>query len=96
PARRDEERPAAQRAPRSPREVRRRPPGAGRGDRPALPKRVRQENMAAQLRAEPAAGPAPEPEPRAGRTPEELRSMMSSIQQGTRRGRAETLDTEDS
>ncbi|WP_344407353.1 hypothetical protein, partial [Actinomadura nitritigenes] len=60
------------------------------------PKRVRQENMAAQLREEPAARPAPEPAPRAGRTPEELRSMMSSIQQGTRRGRAESLDTEDS
>ncbi|QKG21853.1 sensor histidine kinase [Actinomadura verrucosospora] len=95
PARR-EERPAAQRTPRSPREVRRRPPGASRADRPALPKRVRQENMAAQLRAEPAAPPAAEPAPRAGRTPEELRSMMSSIQQGTRRGRAESLDTEDS
>ncbi|WP_433246240.1 nitrate- and nitrite sensing domain-containing protein [Actinomadura nitritigenes] len=96
PARRDDERPAAQRTPRSPREVRRRPPGAARGDRPALPKRVRQENMAAQLREEQGARPAPEPAPRAGRTPEELRSMMSSIQQGTRRGRAEALDTEDS
>ncbi|MWA00718.1 HAMP domain-containing protein [Actinomadura sp. LD22] len=96
PARREEERPAAQRPPRSPREVRRRPPGAARGDRPALPKRVRQENMAAQLREEPAVRPAAEPAPRAGRTPEELRSMMSSIQQGTRRGRAETLGTEDS
>ncbi|MBD2896473.1 hypothetical protein amrb99_54220 [Actinomadura sp. RB99] len=52
--------------------------------------------MAAQLREEQGARPAPEPAPRAGRTPEELRSMMSSIQQGTRRGRAEALDTEDS
>ncbi|MBO2458651.1 sensor histidine kinase [Actinomadura violacea] len=96
PPARPEERPAAQRTPRSPREVRRRPPGASRADRPALPKRVRQENMAAQLREEQAERPAPEAAPRAGRTPEELRSMMSSIQQGTRRGRAESLDTEDS
>ncbi|WP_344269068.1 nitrate- and nitrite sensing domain-containing protein [Actinomadura napierensis] len=93
---REEERPAAPPTPRSPREVRRRPPGAGRTDRPPRPKRVRQENMAAQLREEPPARPAAEPEPRAGRTPEELRSMMSSIQKGTRRGRAESLDTEDS
>ncbi|MFD0901383.1 nitrate- and nitrite sensing domain-containing protein [Actinomadura sediminis] len=73
-------------------DVRRRTPGE---ERPPLPKRVRQESMAAQLRdGEPAGPPAsgePEPEPpaRARRTPEEARAMMSSIQRGTRRGRAE-------
>ncbi|NKZ08156.1 histidine kinase, partial [Actinomadura latina] len=83
--------------PRSPREVRRRPPGgSGAAGRPALPKRVRQENMAAQLREDRSAAPTPPAEPRPSRSPEELRSMMSSIQQGTRRGRAEALDTEES
>ncbi|WUI01148.1 nitrate- and nitrite sensing domain-containing protein [Spirillospora sp. NBC_00431] len=102
--------------PRSPREVRRRPAGGGTAGRPPLPRRVRQENMAAQLREKPRAAPVPlaapvpddaEHEPgtaaesesertRPRRTPEELRSMMSSIQQGTRRGRAEILDNEDS
>jgi hypothetical protein len=83
--------------PRSPREVRRRPAsGTGAQERPPLPKRVRQENMAAQLREDPTVT-APRPAaPRADRSPEELRSMMSSIQQGTRRGRAEALDSEDS
>ncbi|TDD35082.1 HAMP domain-containing protein [Actinomadura sp. KC06] len=98
--------------PRSPREVRRRPAGGGGAERPPLPKRVRQENMAAQLRETPLAAsvplsaPVPDAEPDSGagpgtertrprRTPEELRSMMSSIQQGTRRGRAEILDNED-
>ncbi|WP_168221261.1 nitrate- and nitrite sensing domain-containing protein [Actinomadura sp. WMMA1423] len=83
--------------PRSPREVRRRPPGASSGgDKPSLPKRVRQENMASQLREERSAPPGPAPAARADRTPEQLRSMMSSIQQGTRRGRAESFDTEES
>ncbi|WP_433227376.1 sensor histidine kinase [Actinomadura formosensis] len=83
--------------PRSPREVRRRPAGAsGSAGRPALPKRVRQENMVSQLREDPAAEPRSAPEPRPGRSPEELRSMMSSIQQGTRRGRADALDNEES
>ncbi|MEU4820862.1 nitrate- and nitrite sensing domain-containing protein [Actinomadura sp. NPDC023710] len=83
--------------PRSPREVRRRPPGkSSGGDRPSLPKRVRQENMASQLREEHAAPAGPAPAARADRSPEQLRSMMSSIQRGTRRGRAESLDTEES
>ncbi|MEO3829502.1 nitrate- and nitrite sensing domain-containing protein [Actinomadura sp. B10D3] len=88
--------PAAPGVPRSPREVRRRPPGGSGGSRPPLPKRVRQENMASQLREDRAAAAPPAAEPRAGRSPEELRSMMSSIQQGTRRGRAEALDNEES
>ncbi|NYD49940.1 signal transduction histidine kinase [Actinomadura luteofluorescens] len=83
--------------PRSPREVRRRPPGKSPGsDRPSLPKRVRQENMASQLREERSEPAAPAPAARADRSPEQLRSMMSSIQRGTRRGRAESLDTEES
>ncbi|MGP4022309.1 sensor histidine kinase [Actinomadura sp. 3N407] len=83
------------RLPRSPREVRRRSAGAsGLAGRPTLPKRVRQENMASQLRDAPPAAPPPA-EPRANRTPEELRSMMSSIQQGVRRGRAEALDNDE-
>ncbi|TDD83401.1 hypothetical protein E1298_21415 [Actinomadura rubrisoli] len=85
-----------QRLPRSPREVRRRPAGARPADRPPLPKRVRQESLATQLKEEAAAEPAPAPQPRAGRSPEEARAMMSSIQQGTRRGRAEALHDEDS
>ncbi|MFD0688271.1 sensor histidine kinase [Actinomadura fibrosa] len=88
---------APQRIPRSPREVRRRPAGEARAgaDRPALPKRVRQENLATQLREEAAAQVPTAPEPRADRSPEQVRAMMSSIQQGTRRGRAESLDIED-
>ncbi|TDC04655.1 sensor histidine kinase [Actinomadura bangladeshensis] len=83
--------------PRSPREVRRRPAsGSEPAGRPALPKRVRQENMAAQLREDPTITGPPPAAARPGRSPEELRSMMSSIQQGTRRGRAEALDTEES
>ncbi|MEV5829634.1 nitrate- and nitrite sensing domain-containing protein [Spirillospora sp. NPDC052242] len=78
-------------------DVRRRTPGA---ERPPLPKRVRQQNMAAQLRDGEPAGPpadgAPEEPVRARRTPEEARAMMSSIQRGTRRGRAEVEDGEDS
>jgi hypothetical protein len=52
--------------------------------------------MAAQLREDRSAAPTPPAEPRPSRSPEELRSMMSSIQQGTRRGRAEALDSEES
>ncbi|MEW2358398.1 nitrate- and nitrite sensing domain-containing protein [Spirillospora sp. NPDC029432] len=76
----------------------RRPPGGAsrgggsRGGRPELPKRVRQANLAPQLREEAGGEPAPAPaESRAERSPEELRSMMSSIQLGTRRGRDETV-----
>ncbi|QFG24395.1 nitrate- and nitrite sensing domain-containing protein [Actinomadura sp. WMMB 499] len=78
-------------------DVRRRRTGE---QRPPLPKRVRQENMAAQLREdEPAARPPASDAaegPAVRRTPEEARAMMSSIQRGTRRGRAEVEDGEDS
>ncbi|MBE1530943.1 nitrate- and nitrite sensing domain-containing protein [Actinomadura algeriensis] len=92
----DDEEPAGNRQ-RAIGDVRRRTSGERR---PPLPRRVRQQNMAAQLRdGEPASAPDPgEPEPpvRARRTPEEARAMMSSIQRGTRRGRAEVEDGEDS
>ena len=63
-----------------------------------LPRRVRQANLAPQLRAQPA--PAEDPsaessggekprEPRPPRTPEEYRSTMSAFQHGFTRGRAE-------
>ncbi|MFC4053427.1 nitrate- and nitrite sensing domain-containing protein [Actinomadura syzygii] len=80
--------------PRSPRDVRRRPATGDAAARPSLPKRVRQENMASQLREQQPLGAPPPPgaAERPGRSPEELRSMMSSIQRGTRRGRAEIVD----
>ncbi|MFG2006337.1 nitrate- and nitrite sensing domain-containing protein [Spirillospora sp. NPDC048911] len=75
--------------------TRRKAPGdSGNGGRPALPQRVRQANLAPQLRKD--AGNTGEqtlpPEPRTERSPEELRSMMSSIQLGSRRGRAEPVE----
>jgi hypothetical protein len=70
------------------------PPGGPRAERPPLPRRERQRNLAPQLldddAAEPAAadpgGAADEQGPR--RTPEHSRSTMSAFQQGTRRARA--------
>jgi hypothetical protein len=63
-------------------------PPAGPG---GLPRRVRQANLAPQLRQE---GEAPaEPEPRAEpgeeRSPEEIRAIFSAFQAGARRGREE-------
>jgi hypothetical protein len=52
--------------------------------------------MAAQLREDPTVTSPRPAASRPSRSPEELRSMMSSIQQGTRRGRAESLDNEES
>ncbi|HLT10379.1 MAG TPA: nitrate- and nitrite sensing domain-containing protein [Micromonosporaceae bacterium] len=51
-----------------------------------LPRRIRQTNMAPQLR-----DPAPEPSttPPPSRSPEEMRAMMSAFQAGTTRGRLE-------
>ncbi|MFC5754592.1 hypothetical protein, partial [Actinomadura rugatobispora] len=57
------------------------------------PRRVRQANLAPQLREESTgenAAPEEQAPPRAERSPEEMRSMMSSIQRGTRRGRTES------
>lgn len=58
-----------------------------------LPRRVRQASMAPQLHNR-ARGPAAEPsryEP-SGRSPEQTRSKMSSLQDGWQRGRADELD----
>ncbi|MFD0742179.1 nitrate- and nitrite sensing domain-containing protein [Phytohabitans flavus] len=53
-----------------------------------LPWRVRQASLAAPLRETPST-PADQPPASAPRTPEQTRSMMSSYQSATRRGRAE-------
>ncbi|MEU9024140.1 nitrate- and nitrite sensing domain-containing protein [Actinomadura sp. NPDC048394] len=65
--------------------------GSPAGTHAGLPRRVRQENLAPQLRKE----PPPLPPPVGGgaadgvaRSPEEARSLMASVQQGWRRGRA--------
>ena len=53
-----------------------------------LPRRVRQASLAPGLRTDPAVSTAATAPPAvAGRSPEEIRQMMSSYQQGTRRGR---------
>jgi signal transduction histidine kinase len=59
-------------------------------DRPALPRRVRQANLAPQLRdeAEPVSDTAS-----GERSPEELRTMLSSIQKGWLRGRSDAEET---
>jgi signal transduction histidine kinase len=59
-------------------------------DRPALPRRVRQANLAPQLRdeAEPVSETASDE-----RSPEELRTMLSSIQKGWLRGRSDAEET---
>ncbi|WP_165950301.1 hypothetical protein, partial [Actinomadura sp. GC306] len=67
------------------------------GTHAGLPRRVRQESLAPQLRKRP-----PPPPPRVGggvsgsiaRSPEEARSLMASIQQGWRRGRASDVGDE--
>ncbi len=76
-------------------------PAASNGTHLGLPLRVRQANLAPQLRkqepdtADPTLAPAPAPaaadEP-TGRSPEETLSMMSAFQDGWQRGRAEDLD----
>jgi signal transduction histidine kinase len=55
-----------------------------------LPRRVRQANLAPQLRK-----PVVDPEPTApARSPEQVRSLMSALQTGTKRGRADAARTE--
>ncbi|MFD3508826.1 nitrate- and nitrite sensing domain-containing protein [Nocardia sp. NPDC058666] len=54
-------------------------------DRPALPRRSRQSNLAPEL-AEPAVEPAPRA-PERPRTAEQARDIMSAIENGTRQGR---------
>ncbi|WP_189268076.1 sensor histidine kinase [Streptomyces fuscichromogenes] len=70
------------------------PPEAVSGTRP-LPRRVRQANLAPQLRQEPAAPAAREPDP-AERDADEVRSRMASLQRGWQRGRAENAEDDGS
>ncbi|MER7208246.1 nitrate- and nitrite sensing domain-containing protein [Streptosporangium sp. NPDC000239] len=72
------------------------PNGAGGGEpaqgapRPrALPRRVRQANLAPQLRQEPPEGPEPGPAEAPERSPDEARALFSAFQAGARRGREE-------
>jgi hypothetical protein len=65
------------------------------GEHLGLPRRIRQASLAPQLRA-PASAPVPEaqgpasaPAPSAERSPEEARTIMTSLQQGWQRGRAD-------
>ncbi len=62
-----------------------------------LPRRVRQKNLAPQLRKRPPPPPVPAgggPSGGIARSPEEARSLMASIQQGWRRGRATDVGDE--
>ncbi|WP_440100247.1 nitrate- and nitrite sensing domain-containing protein [Streptosporangium sp. H16] len=55
-----------------------------------LPRRVRQANLAPQLRQESEpAEPEPRPEPSEERSPDEVRALFSAFQAGARRGREE-------
>ncbi|NVI91945.1 nitrate- and nitrite sensing domain-containing protein [Actinomadura sp. BRA 177] len=67
------------------------------GTHAGLPRRVRQKNLAPQLRKRPPPPPAPPGGGASGgiaRSPEEARSLMASIQQGWRRGRATDVGDE--
>ncbi|WP_369221700.1 nitrate- and nitrite sensing domain-containing protein [Streptomyces sp. R39] len=66
------------------------PPEAASGTRP-LPRRVRQANLAPQLRQESTSPAAREPDP-AERDADEVRSRMASLQRGWQRGRAENAE----
>lgn len=67
-------------------------PGA---DRPRLPRRRRQANLAPQLRTEPAPGRKESvPSGSAERSPEQARRMMNAFSAGTRRGRAAGIDAD--
>ncbi|WP_162642376.1 nitrate- and nitrite sensing domain-containing protein [Streptosporangium sp. 'caverna'] len=57
----------------------------------SLPRRVRQANLAPQLRqeSEPPAVPEPAPEPVEERSPEKVRALFSAFQAGSQRGREE-------
>ncbi|WP_326646469.1 nitrate- and nitrite sensing domain-containing protein [Streptosporangium sp. NBC_01755] len=68
-------------------------PATGPG---GLPRRIRQANLAPQLRQEAEATESAEPEPRAEpreeRSPDEVRALFSAFQAGARRGREEQDD----
>ncbi|PPJ21604.1 histidine kinase [Nocardia nova] len=60
--------------------------GPPAGSKPQLPRRRRQENLAPQL-AEPSDRQGSQPTVRRTRSPEQARSLMSAIENGTRQGR---------
>jgi len=65
------------------------------GTHRGLPRRVRQASLVPQLRGTAEATPEKPPETAAGRpprSPEMSRSLMSALQDGWRRGRADDLD----
>ncbi len=64
--------------------------GASGGTHAGLPTRVRQANLAPQLRAEPP--PEPEPEEKTERSPDEVRDLFSAFQRGTQRAREEAQE----
>ncbi|TKT07608.1 nitrate- and nitrite sensing domain-containing protein [Streptomyces galbus] len=72
------------------------PPAEGTGPAPGggLPRRVRQANLAPQLREGPARRTADRPE-LADRDADEVRSRMASLQRGWQRGRAENAEGDD-
>lgn len=69
--------------------------GSGSGRKPPLPQRVRQANLAPQLYDESAPAPPTDPGERRDRSPEEMRSMLSSIQKGTMRGRTQPVKNDE-
>ncbi|MEV4167739.1 nitrate- and nitrite sensing domain-containing protein [Nonomuraea sp. NPDC049709] len=58
------------------------------GTHAGLPRRVRQANLAPQLKEE----PPPEPEQQAERSPDEVRDLFSAFQRGTQRAREEASE----
>ncbi|MEU5117068.1 histidine kinase, partial [Streptomyces longwoodensis] len=71
------------------------PPAHGPGSAPGgLPRRVRQANLAPQLREGPARRTADRPE-LADRDADDVRSRMASLQRGWQRGRAENAEGDD-
>lgn len=72
------------------------PGGTEMAELDGLPVRVRQANLAPQLRQQSAPGPGEIDEPASGPTPEAARSTMAALQLGWERGRSatETADSE--
>ncbi|MFI6790972.1 nitrate- and nitrite sensing domain-containing protein [Nonomuraea sp. NPDC050383] len=60
------------------------------GTHAGLPTRVRQANLAPQLRPDPP--PEPEPEQKTERSPDEVRDLFSAFQRGTQRAREEATE----
>ncbi|WP_162794632.1 nitrate- and nitrite sensing domain-containing protein [Nonomuraea lactucae] len=60
------------------------------GTHAGLPTRIRQANLAPQLRADPP--PEPEPEEKTERSPDEVRDLFSAFQRGTQRAREDAQE----